>query len=103
MGGAVKKSEQHLIAHSEVHNLVVLVIMLLGVLMCLEEALLDLDQEHIVVSEHGVSVLRLSRSLLVGQKGRRWLVVDNLEWSRPKRSVEQHVVAVLRPWYPVNP
>ena len=83
----MKKSEQHPIAHSEVHSPVVLVVALLGVLLRLEEALPDLDQERVAVPEHGVRVLHLSRPLLVGQKGRRWPAVDNFEWSRPKRRV----------------
>jgi hypothetical protein len=42
VGRAVKKSEQHPIVHCEVHSPVVLVVVLLGVLLHLEEALPDL-------------------------------------------------------------
>jgi hypothetical protein len=87
VGRTVKKSEQHPIAHCEVHSPVVLVVVLLGVLLRLEEALPDLDQECVAVPEHGIDVLRLSRPLLMGQKRRRRAAVDNLERSRPKRRV----------------
>jgi len=75
----------------------VLVVALLGVLLCLEEALPDLDQECVAVPEHDVCILRLSRPLLVGQKERWWAAVDNLEWSHAKCHVVRRVVAVFCP------
>jgi len=98
----VEKTKPDPMTHRKLQHAVVTVVVVLGELASLEEALADVGHEGITVAKHGVGRLSLSSSSGVRQDGRQGPAIHFLEGHCAERRVEGGVVAVLRPRKPVH-
>jgi hypothetical protein len=79
------------------------VIVLAGVFLFLEKTGAHLVEEGVSVGEEGVDGVGTCVALLIRQQHRRRAAVDDGERRCTERGVERRVVAVLRPWKPIQP
>lgn len=76
------------VVDGELQRPMVVVIMLLGVFLSLEQAIADIGQEGVAVPEKHIHRLRTRGPCSIRQQSRRGLPVDNLE----RRCAERGVV-----------
>jgi hypothetical protein len=79
------------------------IVVVLGVLLCLEKTLADVGDEGVAVVEQCVDRLRMGCAGGMWEQRWRGLTVDDLEGRCAECRVEGGVVAVLRPGEPVDP
>jgi hypothetical protein len=79
------------------------IVVRLGIGLRLEEAVTDLRQEEIMLTEHVVDGLCASRAHYKWSNHGQFPTVDHLKRRHTLGGVEGHVVAVLHPWKQSTP